>query len=65
MAGPDLKCLSSWKLYLDNFSFFGSSLAHLEAKLQLFEVDDNGDDGDDGDDDLSHHHLPSRLEILL
>ena len=44
------------------FCFFGSSLAHLEPKLQLFEVDDNGDDGDD---DLSHHHLPSRLEILL
>ena len=55
-------CPSSWKLYLDDFSFFGSSLAHLEPKLQLFEVDDNGDDGDD---DLSHHHLPSRLEILL
>ena len=31
-------CPSSWKLYLDDFPFFGSSLAHLEPKLQLFEV---------------------------
>ena len=30
----------------------GSSVAHLEPKLQLCEVDDNGDDGGD---DLSHH----------
>ena len=29
---------SSWKLYLDNFSFFGSSLAQLELELELFEV---------------------------
>ena len=27
----------SWKLYLDNFPFLGSSLAHLEPKLELFE----------------------------
>ena len=26
---------------------FGSSLAHLEPELELFEVDDIGDDGDD------------------
>ena len=31
-------CPSSWKSYLDDFLFFGSSLAHLEPKLQLFEV---------------------------
>ena len=31
-------CPSSWKLYLDDFPFFGSSLAHLEPKLELFEV---------------------------
>ena len=29
------------------FLFFGSSLAHLEPELELFEVDDIGDDGDD------------------
>ena len=34
--------------------FWHSSLAHLEPKLQLFEVDDHGDAGND---DLSHHHL--------
>ena len=37
-------CPSSWKLYLDDFPFFGSSLAHLEPELELFEVDDFGDD---------------------
>ena len=26
------------------FLFFGSSLAHLEPELELFEVDDGGDD---------------------
>ena len=31
-------CPSSWKLYLDDFPFFGSSLAHLEPELELFEV---------------------------
>ena len=36
------------------FLFFGSSLAHLEPKLQLFEVDDHGNADND---DLSHHHL--------
>ena len=30
-------CPSSWKLYLDDFPFLGSSLAHLEPKLELFE----------------------------
>ena len=40
-------CPSSWKLYLDDSPFFGSSLAHLEPELELFEVDDIGDDGDD------------------
>ena len=35
------------------FLFFGSSLAHLELELELFEV------GDDGEDDLSLHHLPN------
>ena len=38
-------CPSSWKLYVDDFPFFGSSLAHLEPKLQLFEVDDHCDAG--------------------
>ena len=38
------------------FSFFGSSLAHLEPELQLFEVNDIGDDGDN---DLSYHYLPN------
>ena len=44
-------CPSSWKLYLDDFPFLGSSLAHLEPKLELFEfwgVDDY----------LSHIYLP-------
>ena len=36
----------------DDFPIFGSPLAHLEPKLELFEV------WDDGDDDLSHHYLP-------
>ena len=31
-------CPSSWKLYLDDFPFFGSSLARLESELELFEV---------------------------
>ena len=31
-------CPSSWKLYLDDFPFFGSSLACLEPELELFEV---------------------------
>ena len=53
-------CPSSWKLYLDDFPFFGSSLAHLEPELELFEVDDIGHDGDD---DLSFHYLPN-LAVL-
>ena len=52
-------CPSSWKLYLDDFPFFGSSLA-LEPELRLFEVDDIGDDGDD---DLSHHYLPNFKQL--
>ena len=31
-------CPSPWKLYLDDFPFFSSSLAHLEPELELFEV---------------------------
>ena len=31
-------CPSSWKLYVDDFPFFSSSLACLEPKLELFEV---------------------------
>ena len=31
-------CPSSWKLYLDYFPFFGSSLAHRKPELELFEV---------------------------
>ena len=31
-------CPSSWKLYVDDFPFFGSSLACLEPELELFEV---------------------------
>ena len=31
-------CPSSWKLYVDDFPFFGSSIAHLEPELELFEV---------------------------
>ena len=46
-------CPSSWKLYVDDFPFFfGSSLACLEPKLELFDVDAIGDD-----DDLSHVYL--------
>ena len=32
-------CPSSWELYVDDFTFFGSYLAHLEPELELFEVD--------------------------
>ena len=44
------------------FSFFGSSLAHPEPELELFEVDDIGDDGDD---DFSYHYLPNFKQLLL
>ena len=40
-------CPSLWKLNVDDFPFLGSSLAHLEPELELFEVDDIGDDGND------------------
>ena len=55
-------CPSSWKLCLDVFfSFFASSLVHLEPKLQLLEVNDTGNDSDD---DLSHHHhLPNFKQL--
>ena len=61
-AAPQLLCPSSWKLYLDDFPCFGSSLAHLELKLKMFEVDD---DGDNGDDDMSHHHRPNFEHLQL
>ena len=56
IAGPQLWCPSSWKLYLNDFPFLGSFQVHLDTKLQLFEVDDHGDAGNN---DLSHHHLPN------
>ena len=31
-------CPSSWKLYVDDFPFFSSSLACLEPELELLEV---------------------------
>ena len=31
-------CPSSWKLYEDDFPFFGSSLARLEPEPELYEV---------------------------
>ena len=40
----------------------GSSLAHLEPELELFEV---GDIGNDGDDDLSYHYLPNFKQLYL
>ena len=42
------------------FSFFGSSLAHLEPELELFEVDDIGNDGDD---DLLYYYLPNFKQL--
>ena len=39
-----VRCLIFVAIY---FLFFGSSIAHLESKLESFEVDDIGDDGDD------------------
>ena len=44
-----LKMLSAW-----------SYVAHLEPKLELFEVDDIGDDGDD---DLGHHYLQNFKQL--
>ena len=40
------------------FSFFASSLAHLQPELQLFEVDDIGDDSDDD-------YLPNFKPLML
>ena len=36
-------------------------LAHLQTKLELFEVDDIGDDGDD---DLWQNYLPNFKQVL-
>ena len=38
VTGHELMCPSSWKLYVDDFPFFSSSLACLEPELELFEV---------------------------
>ena len=51
-------CSSSWKLCADGFPFFGSSLAHLEPELELFEVDDFGND------DSSQHLIISNIKHL-
>ena len=37
-SGPELMCPSSWKLYLDDFPFSGSSLVHLEPELELMST---------------------------
>ena len=58
--GHELMCPSSWKLYVDDFPFFSSSLACLEPKLELFEVDDISDDGDD---DLLYHYLANFKQL--
>ena len=42
------------------FLFFGSSLAHVQPDLQLFELYDIGDDGVD---DLSYHNLPNFKQL--
>ena len=42
-TGRELMCPSSWKLYVDDFPFFVSPLAHLEPELELFEIDVIGD----------------------
>ena len=55
-------CPSSWKFYVEDFPFFGSSLAYLEPEPELFEVDDICDDGDD---DLSYHYLPNFKQLYL
>ena len=44
---------ASSKLILDDFPFGGFSVAHLEPKLEFFEVDDNDDDVDEN---LWHHY---------
>ena len=55
-----VSCPSSGRLYLDDCPLFGSSLAHLEPELKLFEADDIGVDGNDY---LSHHHLPNFKQL--
>ena len=55
-----VSCPSSGRLYLDDCPLFGSSLAHLEPELKLFEVDDLDDDGDD---ELSHHYFPNFKQL--
>ena len=37
-TGHELMCPSSWKLCVDDFLLFGSSLACVEPELELFEV---------------------------
>ena len=58
----ELRCPSSWKLYLDDFPYFlGSSLAHLEPKLQLEFTLENCQKS--LIDDLSHHRLPNFKQL--
>ena len=45
--------LNSSKLNLDDFPFEGFSVAHLEPKLEFFEVEDNDNDCDEN---LWHHY---------
>ena len=52
-------CPSSWKLYFDDFPFFGFSLADLEPELELFEFDDDDDDDDNDGGDNFHNCLPN------
>ena len=62
VQGGNFGCLMSFKKEEDDFPFFGSSLAHLEPDLELFEVDAIGNDGDD---DLSYHYHPNFKQLLL
>ena len=45
------------------FLFFSSSLAHLEPKLELFEVWEFGVDAIGDDDDFSHVYLPNFKQL--
>ena len=53
-------CPSSWKLYVDDFPFFSSSLACLEPELLLFDVCEFAI-GDD--DDLSHIYIQNFKQL--
>ena len=53
-------CPSFWKLYVDYFFGEGSSIAHIEPELELFEADDISNDDDD---DLSLHYLPNFKQL--